>query len=154
MSEAGNLLSNVCSAQSRNSTLRGEELRQGAQTITGLALDRGLALLAADPTGERLIGAALSGNDRLTTCDRSRRLDGVAVLLVSGRVAGTAWLAREARIIRALGASRVEVALLDGPAEIVPDCDDVFTLPSPETRPATAFAAARPKDRRPVGSAA
>lgn len=125
MAVTRDLLAAVVTAQSRNSTLDGEELRECGRQTARLARERRLGLLAADATGERLIGAALAMADGLRVFDRTQNLGGAAVLLVSGRVAGAAGLAQEVRMTKALGASRVEVAVLGGWADPIPGCASV-----------------------------
>lgn len=152
MATLSDLLAAVAAAQSRNSTLRGEELRECGRETARLAQERGLGLLAADATGERLIGAALAIADDLRVLDRTQNLDGAAVLLVSGRVAGAAGLAQQARLTKALGASRVEVAVLGGWAGPIPGCVSVTSVSVLPPRLASQDALERAS--RPVGTAA
>ena len=122
------LLGAILDAKERNSTLAHSDLRHAARATAKVAYERGLELVACDQAGERVIGAALGLDDRIVAADRSRRLDGLRVLLVSGRVAGSAGIAQQARLIRNLGADTVEVAVLDGWGEPILGCDKITPL--------------------------
>lgn len=112
MSATRSLLAQVCEAQSLNSTLSGDELRRAGRKVARLAVERGLTLVPADASGERLIGAALLADDRVRSADASQRLDGQSVLLVAGYQAGTASLEASAGVANRLGAARVQIAAL------------------------------------------
>jgi hypothetical protein len=112
MTSTRNLLTRVCDAQTRNSTLAATELRDAARTLAAIATDGGWALLGVDAAGERLIGAALIADDRVRLVDASRRLDGLSVLLVAGHIAGPTGIAMKATLALSLGATRVEATVL------------------------------------------
>lgn len=131
MGTCQDLLTQVCWAQTRNSTLSNGELRRAADLLAKVALREGLRLLPVDETGDRLIGAALVRRDDLPLVDASHRLDGKNVLLVTGHVAGGAGVALKASSARALGAVRVEAALLGGWNAEIAGCDHVWDIAPP-----------------------
>lgn len=128
MGSPADLLTHVCAAQARNSTISGEELNACGRALARHARSRDLCVMAVDTPGERLIGAALSVAGRIRLVDRSRRLDGQAVLLVSGQIAGPAHVALLARLARSLGAVSVEAIVLDGWNHPIDGCDRVTPL--------------------------
>lgn len=112
MSTPVSLLNRILTAQTANSTLRGEDLRNAGREIAALALGAGDALMAVDDAGERIVGAALVADDGVRAVDSSRRLDNQSVLLVAGHVAGTTGIALKADLARSLGAPHVHAAFL------------------------------------------
>lgn len=134
MATRQDLLSQVCWAQTRNSTLSNDELRRAADLLTEVALGEGLRLMPVDESGDRLIGAALACRDGLPLVDSSRRLDGEEVLLVTGHVAGAVGIALKASLARALGAVRVDAALLGGWGETIAGCERVWDIAPPQIK--------------------
>lgn len=128
MGSPADLIAQVCAAQARNSTISSEELQACGRALARHARSRDLCVMAADAPGERLIGAALGVAGKIRLADRSRRLDGQAVLLVSGQIAGSAHVAQQARLARSLGAVSVEVIVLDGWSHPIDGCDRVTPL--------------------------
>lgn len=124
----GSLLSEVCEAQTRNSTLTGDDLRRAGRRIAAIAASRDLAVLAVDPSGERLIGAALLADGRLRPVDHSSSFHGLSVLLVAGYVAAATGIAQEARRARALGAVSVEGVFYGGRPGPVAGCDVITEI--------------------------
>jgi hypothetical protein len=122
------LLSRVCWAQTHNSTLSSDELRRAADLLAEVAASEGLRLMPVDEAGDRLIGAALVARDDLPLVDASRRLDGEYVLLVAGHVAGAVGVALKASLARALGAVRVDAAILGGWSAGITDCERVWNI--------------------------
>lgn len=122
------LLDRICDAQTRNSTLSGEDLRAAAQNLAALATRSRRILLAVDEPGERLIGAALMIDERLRAADTSRRLDGLSLLLVAGHIAGTTGISIKAGIARSLGASSVDAVVLGERALTIDGCDEIGVL--------------------------
>ncbi len=128
MGTCQDLLSQVCWVQTRNSTLSSEELRRAAGILSEVAVAEGLRLMPVDEAGDRLIGAALAVRDDLPLVDSSRRLDGEDILLVTGHVAGAVGVALKASLARALGAMRVEAAILGGWNAGIADCERVWNI--------------------------
>jgi hypothetical protein len=138
MLESSEILTRIGQAQSRNALLGGAELVSAASALADLAARLRARLVAADGTGDRIIGAAgaLRPED-VRPADVSARLDGQTVLLVSGAVAGSVGLMQDARRLRNLGAVTVHAAVLDGWADPIEGCDDIHAL-SPTSRVARA----------------
>ena len=122
------LLDRICEAQTRNTTLAGDNLRAAACDLSLLARGTRRGLLAVDETGERLIGATLVLGRGVYAVEASRRLDGLDVLLVAGHLAGTTGIAMKAELARSLGARSVEVATLEGLGSPVSGCDRVHQV--------------------------
>ena len=135
MGNRQDLLSQVYWAQTRNSTLSSEELRRAADLLAEVAQGEELRLMPVDESGDRLIGAALARRDDLPLVDSSRRLDGEDVLLVTGHVAGAVGIALKASFARALGAVRVDAALLGGWSEAITGCERVWDIAPPPVTP-------------------
>lgn len=125
---ATNLLAQILGAQTRNSTFTGPELSTAAHSLVSLLADNSRWVMSVDPAGERIIGAALSLGGHFNLIDRSRRIDGRTVLLVSGHMAGDATLTTRAAYARALGAANVEVATLGEWTRAIPGCSRVWPL--------------------------
>lgn len=128
MSQPAGILDRVLTAQTANSTLRGDDLRTAGREVAALAVRNGAALLAVDDAGERIVGAALLADDRARPVDSSRRLDGESVLLVAGHIAGTAGVALKADMARSLGASHVHAVILGEDCVKIHGCDRVTVL--------------------------
>ena len=131
MGTCQDLLSQVCWAQTRNSTLSSHELRRAADRLAEVAVGEGLRLMPVDEAGDRLIGAALAASDLLSLVDASRRLDGEDILLVTGHVAGAVGVSLKASMARALGAVRVEAAILGGWSAGITNCERVWNISPP-----------------------
>lgn len=131
------LLSQVCWAQTRNSTLSSDELRRAANLLAEVATCEGLRLMPVDEAGDRLIGAALASRDDLPLVDASHRLDGQNVLLVAGHLAGAVGVALKASLARALGAVRVDAAIIGGWPAGISDCEQVWDIAAPAPSTAT-----------------
>lgn len=121
-------LSQVYSAQTLNSTLANEDLREAAESLIDVAVGEAWRLMPVDEAGDRLIGAALVTRFDLSLVDASRRLDGQRVLLVTGHLAGAVGVALKATLAHALGATRVDAAVLGGWAEGIPGCERVWDI--------------------------
>lgn len=128
------LLSQVCWAQTRNSTLANGSLREAAGLLAEVAASEALRLMPVDETGDRLIGAALAGRAGLLLVDASRRLDGEQVLLVAGHLAGAMGVALKASQARALGATYVDAAVIGGWPGGVHGCERVWDIASTDSR--------------------
>lgn len=124
------LLDRICEAQTRNTTLAGDDLRAAAHGLAALAMGSRMRLLAVDEAGERLIGAALVQDHGVQTVDTSRRLDDLHILLVAGWVAGTTGIAMKAELARSLGAQRVEVVTLGSVESPIAGCERVLQITS------------------------
>lgn len=122
------LLNQVCAAQTANSTLRGDDLRNAGRKVAGLATRDGCVLMAVDDAGERLIAAALLADHAVRAADSSGRLDDQSVLLVAGHLAGSTGIALKADLARALGAAHVQAAFLGDEHLSVHGCDRVTSL--------------------------
>lgn len=133
MSNPASLLDRILCAQTANSTLGGDDLRNAGREVAALASGAGDALMAVDDAGERIIGAALLADDGVRAIDSSRRLDNQSVLLVAGYIAGTTGIAVKAELARSLGAVHVHAAFLSGTrvnTANVYGCDLVTSLSS------------------------
>ncbi|GJO16031.1 hypothetical protein NJB1507_03250 [Mycobacterium marinum] len=130
MSTPVSLLNRILTAQSANSALCGDDLRNAGREVAALALRGGDELLAVDDAGERIIGAALLADDGVRAVDTSRRLDNRSVLLVAGHVAGTTGVASKADLARSLGAAHVRAAFLSEEGVRIDGCDAVVPLTS------------------------
>lgn len=114
-------------AQRHEGTFGGSELLQAARSVARIAANRHLRLMACDRSGERIVGTASA----LTSCglvDTSSRLDGVAVLLVAGLLAGPVGLAQQAKTARSLGAREVHAVFLGGWEHPIEGCDSTTLL--------------------------
>lgn len=131
MATCRNLLAQVHWAQTRNSTLAGDELRVAAELLAGVAEGQKFRLMPVDETGERLIGATLVTRDDLPLVDASHRLDGENVLLVTGHLAGVVGVALKASLARSLGAVGVDAAVLGGWSEGIAGCGRVWDISPP-----------------------
>lgn len=125
-----NLLNGVLEAQTRNSLLRGGELLHAAHALVEVLRTYGGTAIASDSVGDRVLGAALLLEPALCLADRSCRFDGTRVLLVAGHIAGDARISARARSVRALGAIRVEAALLSPWPDPVEGLDDMWCIGS------------------------
>ena len=130
MSGTASLLNQILTAQTANSALCGDDLRNAGREVAALALRGGDELLAVDDAGERIIGAALLADDRVRTVDTSLRLDNQSVLLVAGYVAGTTGIALKADLALSLGAAHVRAAYLSEERVNIHGCDSVVPLTS------------------------
>lgn len=128
MSTHQSLLSQVCSAQSRNSTLADASLRGAASRLAKIAIAEDMLLMPADETGDRLIGAALVAHNGLALVDASRRLDGQKILLVAGHLAGAVGVSLRATVALKLGAEHIEAASLGGWANGIQGCIRVWDI--------------------------
>jgi hypothetical protein len=131
MATCRDLLAQVCWAQTRNSTLASGELRVAAELLADVAEGEGFRLMPVDETGDRLIGAALVSRDDLPLVDASHRLDGEDVLLVTGHLAGAVGVSLKASLARALGAVRVDAAVLGGWSAGIAGCERVWDIAPP-----------------------
>ncbi|WP_186245467.1 hypothetical protein [Mycobacterium simulans] len=133
MSTPVSLLNRILAAQTANSMLRGDDLRNAGREIAALALGGGYALMAVDDAGERIIGAALLADEGVRAVDSSRRLDNQSVLLVAGHFAGTTGIVLKADLARSLGARLIHAAFL-GEAGVntanIHGCDLITSLAS------------------------
>jgi hypothetical protein len=111
-------------AQRHAGSFGGEELRAAAEYAARLSCQNGWRLLAADASGERIVGTAtIVGNCHVA--DTTRRQDGASILLVAGAIAGQYGLARAAFLARSMGASEVHCAYIGGWKGDIPGCDSV-----------------------------
>lgn len=114
-------LDRICQVQRRNAVLAGAELVAAANGLTELLVRLRARPVAADGTGDRIIGAASALRPQsVHPADMSARLDGQTILLVSGAIAGAVGLTQDARRLHRLGACAVHLAVLDGWNEDVP----------------------------------
>jgi len=122
-------------AQTLNSLLLGDELAVAATDAANLAAHTRAQLIAADGTGERIIGAALTLRpNECRPADLTRRLDGQSLLLISGVIAGPVGLAEAAARLRSLGARTVAAAVLGGWSEPIAGVETITTLGAPYIR--------------------
>ncbi len=128
-------LSQVCWAQTLNSTLANEDLREAAELLVDVAAGKAWQMMPVDEAGGRLIGAALVTRGDLSLVDASRRLDEQRVLLVTGHLAGAVGVALKATLVHALGATRVDAAVLGGWAEDILGCERVWDITPREGLP-------------------
>lgn len=124
----GDILDDVLRCTELNSTLRGDELSRAADALFALASLEEACLASVDDAGARIVGVALSRHEALRTVDRSRRADGLTVLLVAGYTAGPFQVSYVAQLMRALGAAGVDAAVLGTPTAEVFGCDHVTVL--------------------------
>jgi hypothetical protein len=116
-------------AQSFNAQLSGAVLIDVVQAVVRIATNHRAWMVATDAYAERIIGTALAL--RPTECqaaDRTSRLDGKTVLLVSGAIAGPVGLLEAAALVRSLGASQVHAAVLGGWPDEIQGCDSIEDL--------------------------
>jgi hypothetical protein len=125
---AATLLAGVIEAQTRNSLLAGDCLIGAARSVAELIRNRRLVGLASDAAGERIPGAALLLFPDLPMVDRSRRLEGLRLLLVAGHISGDAAVSTRAHSARALGAASVEAAILSQWGETIEGCESVWCV--------------------------
>jgi hypothetical protein len=130
---SSSLEADVYLAQRHSGSLSGLELRQAASMAANLSVAKGWHLLAADRSGERIIGAALVIEECLIA-DSSRRYDGKSILLVAGMIAGPFGITQASAIARSSGAENVHAMYLGGWAGDVPDCDSIW---GPDTESST-----------------
>ncbi len=128
------MLARVLDATERNSVLAGPALRSAADAVAVRANRDDLYVIASDEAGERMIGAALMTR-ALRLVDRSRRVDGQSILIVSGWVAGSFDIQTLAERMRSLGAADVHAIVLNGAGERIEGCNTVTVVHWP-TRPA------------------
>jgi hypothetical protein len=114
MSSLDQVMHRLYAAQTHNATLAGAELLNAAGAAADLAVRHGGRLLAADDTGERILGAALVLPNPCEPVNTSQRLDGQTVVLISGAVAGPVGLTQAVARLRSMGAARVHIGVLDG----------------------------------------
>lgn len=115
MTAVDDMLSRLMTVQRRNASLAGSDLAGAASAVARLASKHGAVVLAADSAGDRIIGAALAAQPNgVVAADRTARLTGQAVLVVSGAVAGPVGLTQVATRLRSLGASVLHAGVLDG----------------------------------------
>ena len=127
--ESSEVLARVGKAQTRNALLAGTDLVAAATCLADLAAGLRSRLVAADGAGDRLIGAAsILKPQHVHPADLGGRLDGQSVLIVSGAIAGAVGLAQDARRMRRLGATSVQVAVLDGWSDPIEGCDNIHAL--------------------------
>lgn len=123
-----NLLAGVLEAQTRNSLLSGDDLLRAAHGLVEALRTRSHIVIAGDSVGERVLGAALLLDPSLPLADRSSHFDGAHVMLVAGHISGDARMSMRARCARALGAVRVEAALLSYWVEPIEGLDGVWCI--------------------------
>lgn len=121
------VLSQVLLATERNSVLAGQELRQAARALTLRVATDELSVLGVGEAGERIIGAALVDH-ALHLVDRSRRVDGRSILIVSGYMAGPYDIASMATALWSMGAAHVHAALIGPDLGPIPGCETVTSL--------------------------
>ena len=126
----GDLLAEVLRCTELNSTLSGDSLMHAADALFALADSDGACVASVDDAGARIVGVALTRHDTLRTVDRSRRSDGLHVLLVAGYTAGPFHVAHAAHLMRAAGAATVDAAVLQTVSETMTGCDHVTVLPA------------------------
>lgn len=117
--------------QSYAGSFGGQDLLAAAEHAAQLSSLNGWRLLAADSSGERIVGVA-STLGECYLADTAWRHDGVAILLVAGAIAGQFGLARAAWIARSMGASEVHCAYIGGWEGGIPGCDSVQLFPRNE----------------------
>jgi len=114
-------------AERHTGTFGGDDLVTAAETAMRLALDNDWHLLAADSSGERIVGTATTLDD-CPLVDTSRRQDGLDVLVVAGMLAGPYGVAQAAARARSMGAKRVHCFYVGGWSGVIPGCDTVHRL--------------------------
>lgn len=114
-------------AQRHAATFGGDELANAARGAARLSRVHRWYLIAADQSGERILGAA-SLLDGTLLADVAQRLDGLEVLVVAGVIAGPLGVAQRAAVARSLGASSVHAAFLGGWAGPIEYCDSVQVI--------------------------
>lgn len=122
------LIGSVLEAQSRNSQLSGDDLTYAAKALFHLLRTTNFCAVASDPTGERILGAALVLYPSIRVANRSDRFDGAGVLLVAGYLSGDARVSTRARTVRALGAVNVHAATLTREMDHAEACDRVWHI--------------------------
>jgi hypothetical protein len=126
------MMTRLVQAQTRNGLLLGEELAAAAHDAANLAARTHAQLIAADGTGERIIGAALALlPSECRPADLTRRLDDQPLLLISGVIAGPVGLADAAARLRSLGARTVAAAVLGGWPEAIAGVETITALGAP-----------------------
>jgi hypothetical protein len=117
-------------AQRHAGTFGGEELAAAAEATRRLAEASGWHLVAADSSGERIVGTAST----LGVCrviDTSRRQDGLDVLVVAGMIAGPYGISQVAERSRSMGARSVHCVYVGGWSGELPGCETVHRLVEP-----------------------
>lgn len=125
-SDAEHTATQVYLAQRYAGVLGGITLERAARSAASVAQCGRWELVAADSSGERILGvASLVGG---AIADTSRRLDGKKLLVVAGRIAGPYGIAQAAWIARGAGALEVHAAHLGGWEGPIDGCDSVQNL--------------------------
>ncbi|MBD7980218.1 hypothetical protein [Oerskovia merdavium] len=127
---ATNLLAGVLEAQTRNSLLAGDDLLRAAQDLVEALSTRRHLVMASDSVGDRVLGAALLLEPSIPLADRSSHFNGAHVMLVAGHISGDARMSMRACSVRALGALRVEAAMLTHWGEPIEGLDAILCIGS------------------------
>jgi hypothetical protein len=115
MTAVDDMLTRLMAVQRRNASLTGPDLAAAASAVARLAREHRAVVLAADGTGDRIVGAALAAHSNdVVAADTTARLSDQVVLVVSGAVAGPVGLSQVAARLRSLGASALHAGVLDG----------------------------------------
>ncbi|MDY7528139.1 MULTISPECIES: hypothetical protein [unclassified Cryobacterium] len=114
-------------AQRHAGTFGGADLLAAAQSAWRLANENGWAIIAADSSGERIVGTATTIGE-CSTVDTSRRQDGLDVLVIAGMIAGPYGLMETAARSRFMGAKTVHCFYVSGWSGDIPGCDTVHRL--------------------------
>lgn len=114
-------------AQRHAGTFGGEDLVTAAEAARRLALDNGWHVIAADSSGERIVGT-ISTLGECSIVDTSRRQDGLDVLVVAGMIAGPYSVSETAARSRSMGAITVHCFYIGGWPGEMPGCDTVHRL--------------------------
>lgn len=127
------LLLRALDAHRANALLAGQQLRDAAQHLLTLCAESRPIVLAYDPVGERIIGAALALSDsrHVVPADRTAMFPGgTFCLLVGGLIAGPVGVADCADEARQAGAARVDAAVLGGWQSQISGVDRIHALGS------------------------
>jgi len=119
-------------AQRHAGTFHGGDLLAAAKAAWQLATGNGWFLVAADSSGERIVGTATTIGE-CSIVDTSRRHDGLEVLVVAGMIAGPYGIARAAARSRSMGASAVHCFYLGGWSGKILGCDTSNRMVAPTT---------------------
>ena len=107
------LIASIYAAQRHAGSFRGDALLAAAEAAGRLAIDNGWLLIAADSSGERIVGTATTVVE-CALVDTSRRLDDVDVLVVAGMIAGPYGVLETAARSRSMGARAVHCFYVGG----------------------------------------
>jgi len=127
MAAPDDVLALLYASQRHAGTFGGADLVASAEAALRLALDNGWHLIAADSSGERIVGTA-STLGECPMVDTSRRQDGLDVLVVAGMIAGPYGVSEKAARSRSMGANSVHCFYVGGWSGDMPGCDTIHRL--------------------------